>query len=75
LAFAVIVNSAIAQETNHFSKSNELISQGCTNFQQAIKFQQQALGLNGASEKERKEMENRLALYQKEKPFRETSQK
>jgi tetratricopeptide (TPR) repeat protein len=43
-------------------------------FQQAIQFQKQALGLNGATEKERKEMENRLALYQKQRPFRETSQ-
>jgi tetratricopeptide (TPR) repeat protein len=44
-------------------------------FQQAIKFQEQALGLNGANEKERKEMENRLALYQEQKPFHETSQR
>jgi tetratricopeptide (TPR) repeat protein len=44
-------------------------------FQQAIKFQEQALGLNGANEKERKEMESRLALYQAQKPFRETYQR
>jgi tetratricopeptide (TPR) repeat protein len=43
-------------------------------FQQAIKFQEQALGFNAVNEKERKEMENRLALYQQQKPFHETSQ-
>lgn len=44
-------------------------------FKQAIKFQEQALGLNGANKMERKEMENRLALYQEQKPFHETSQR
>jgi len=42
-------------------------------FQQAIKYQRQALGLNGANEKERKEMESRLELYEEQKPFHETS--
>jgi len=43
-------------------------------FKQAIKFQEQALEFDDANEKERKEMQNRLALYQTQKPFRETYQ-
>lgn len=41
-------------------------------FLQAIKYQQQALNMNEASDKEREAMQNRLSLYHQQKPYRET---
>lgn len=41
-------------------------------FQRAIKYQKQALNMNAADDKERKAMQDRLALYEQQKPYRET---
>jgi tetratricopeptide (TPR) repeat protein len=41
-------------------------------FQQAIKYQKQALDMTAAGDKERKAMQDRLALYEQQLPYRET---
>jgi Flp pilus assembly protein TadD len=40
-------------------------------FQQAIKYQKQALDMTAAGDKERKAMQDRLALYEQQQPYRE----
>lgn len=41
-------------------------------FERAIKYQTQALGMKSMSQKDRVEMEGRLALYKRKQPFRQT---